>query len=668
MSDDFDPDAYLAQKTAEPDTSDFDPDLYLDSKRETSALESGIGGAMRGASMGFIDELSGAGEAAGRFLGVKGMGGEFSDLDVDLSSFGDTNFKENYKQGRDKKRAMHSRMREANPDSYLTGEVTGGVATGLLTPGLNAVKGLRGAVGVGAGLGGVSGLGNSEASDAQGLAVDTLSGVGIGAAGGAVGFGVGKGLEKASNFVSQKAAPAIEKMLPIGKKANAAEIEAAAKRLGFEATPGMTNASESVQKLESSLHQAPTLGGWLTRRGTKPVVEGMKGATDDLTSGAAQVGPWESGQKAKNIITDSVKKKFKPSQDAFEELAEHTKHIPLGDKSRDRVARNILNIPENKVFDFPSVRSAVKALENNPNVDQIKQLRGMIGAKAKSSADKTEASALWQVYAKLGRLEENTIKRAAIETARTKPEGNKIAAEMLSKLKGAKSGYAKEMGALDDFAQSARMGKSSGGPSDFPKKLDAITNERMHEKLLPLEDARMAQKLQTQFPEAFDTLKGARLRDLSDGVHVDGEAVPGRFLQKTKNLNPEAQDMLFGAKAPKLDDLRTVNQALPDKVGPSGTQQALDVAGMLNPMNQVRDLARYGAYKATSSETMNKVAQFLRSQPKFANMAETNPKAFQAAVLQFAERVQPKGGMYRAAGFDPTKPGDDEKARSAFTE
>lgn len=630
-----------------------------------SALESGVHGAMQGASAGFIDELSGLGEAAGRLVGVKGVGGKFSDVDVDLSTFGDTNFKKNYKEGRDKKRAMHAALKKANHDSYVGGELVGG-ATSALVPGLNAAKTLRGAAATGAALGGVAGLGNSEAEDLQGLSIDTLTGMGIGAGFGGGIYGTGKAAKAAGNFVSKKLAPSIEKMLPIGKKGNAKEIEAAAEALGFKATPGMTNASESVQKLESSLHQAPTLGGWLTRKGTKPVVEGMRNATDDLTKGASPLGPWESGEKAKKILNESVAKKFKPSIDSFQELAEETQHINLGDKSRDAVTRNILKIPEQKVFDFGSVKQAVKALESNPNVDQIKQLRSMIGSKAKSATDKTEASALWQVYAKLGRLEENTIKRAAVETARTKPEGTKMATEMLAKLKGAKAGYAKEMGDLDDFARSARMGKSSGGPAGFAEKLEAIAPERLQEKLLPLEDARLAQKLQTQFPEAFDTLKGARIRDLAEGVHVDGEAVPGRFLQKTKGLNPEAQDMLFGANAGKLDQLRTVNQALPDKVGPSGTQQALDVAGMLNPMNQVRDLARYGTYKAVSSETLNKVAQFLRSQPKFENLAETNPKAFQAAVYQFAQKVNPAGGMSKAAGFDPTKPGDDKAAREAF--
>jgi len=656
---DFNPDEYLAESDA-----DFDPDKYLVETAKVSPLESGLHGALNGASAGFIDELSGVGEAAGRALGVKGVGGKFSDLELQKPSL---EFSKNYEEGRDKKRAMHDRFQEANPKSYVTGEVAGGVSTALI-PGMAAGKGLRGAMSMGAGMGGLAGAGNSEASDMQGLSVDTLTGMGIGAAGGAAGFGLGKGLEKAANWTSVKAAPAIEKMLPIGKKGNAAEIEAAAKRLGFEATPGMTNASESVQKLESSLHQAPTLGGWLTRRGTKPVVEGMKGATDDLTAGASSASPWESGEKAKKILSDSVAKKFKPSQEAFEDLAQYTKDIPVSEKSVKTIGRNIMRIPEVETLDLPLARQVVTALEKNPSADQIKMLRGMVGKAAKASKDGNEKSAYWQMYAKLGRLEENTIKRGVLESARTKGEGNKIATQMLGQLKGAKAGYAKEMEALEDFTQSARLGRMQGGPTSFADKIDSIPSERLQDKLLPLEDARLAQKLQTQFPEAFDTLKGARLRDLSDGVHVDGEAVPGRFLQRTKNLNPEAQDMLFGGKAPKLDDLRTVNQALPDKVGPSGTQQALDVAGMLNPMNQVRDLARYGTYKAVSSEKLNKVAQFLRSQPKFANMAEQNPKAFQAAVYQFAQKVNPEGGMYKAAGFDPTKPGDDEKARSAFTE
>lgn len=605
-------------------------------------LESFARGAAQGASLGFADEISGALESA-------------------LTN-------KTYEQARDESRANFKAAKDANPWTSTAGELAGGVGTALI-PGLgaaNAAKTLRGAATLGAGLGAATGLGQSEAKDAQGLAVDTLSGAGLGAGFGAAGFGAAKGAEKAANWFGQKLSPALERMMPVGKKANAQEIEEAAKRLGFEATPGMTNASESVQKLESSLHQAPTIGGYLTRRTTGKVGDAMRGTTDDLISEAASVSPAESGDQIKKILSEEVKRKFKPSTDTFNDLAQYTKDIPSAQSSTKAVSRNIMAIPEVDTLELPLARQVVKQLEKNPSVDQIKTLRTMVGAQAKS-AQGAEKSAYWQIYAKLGRLEENTLKRGVIQSARNKSEGNDIAAGMLGQLRGAKRGYAGQMGNLEDMAQAARLGKV-GNPSGFVDKIDAIPSERLQEKLLPLEDTRLAQTVQNQFPEAFGVLKKARLRDLSEGVIRDGEAVPGKLLQNTKNLNPEAKSMLFGDKASNLSDLRTVSEALPDKVGPSGTQQAFDVAGMLNPVNQARDLARYGAYKAASSETLNKVAQFLRSQPKFANLAEKNPKAFQAAVYQFAQKVNPQGGVYKAAGFSPTSPVDDQQARDAFLE
>ena len=606
-----------------------------------SKLESFARGAAQGASMGFADEISGAIESA-------------------LTN-------KTYEQARDESRANFKRAKDANYYTSLDGELGGGVATAFL-PGLgaaNAVKTMRGAAGVGAALGGVTGLGQSEAKDAQGLAVDTLTGTAAGAVLGAGGHALAKGTEKASNWISAKAAPALEKMLPAGKKANAAEIEAAAERLGFKATPGMVNDSEALQKLESSLHQAPTIGGYLTRRSTGKVGDAMRGATDELISDAATVSPYESGEQVKKILSGEIESKFGPSKKIFEDLRQYTKDIPVSEKSVQAVSRNIRSIPEVETLDLPLANQVIKSLEKNPSVDQIKTLRTLVGKKAESAIDGAERSAYWQMYAKLGRLEESTLKRGVLQSARNQGEGEQIAKGMLGQLKSAKKGYAEQMANLEDLSQAARLGKVRG-PESFSQKLDALPSERLQEKLLPLEDVRLAETIKSQFPEAFGALRKARIRDLSEGVVRDGETVPSKLLQNTKNLNPEAGQMLFGDKLSKLNDLRSVNQALPEKVGPSGTQQALDVAGMLNPMNQVRDVARYGAYKAASSETLQKVAQFLRSKPQFANLAEKNPRAFQAAVYQFAQKVNPEGGAYKAAGFDPTSPSDDKKAREAF--
>lgn len=633
------------------DWADIDDAAVLEPE-PTSQTESALRGAAQGATLGFADEMAGGVEAL--WEKAKGSPIEFAKL---------------YEIARNQSRDNFKRAKDDNPKTYTAGELGGGVATALVPVGAGAMTAAKAAK-LGLGVGGVAGLGNSEAEDAEGMLRDTAVGAGMGAAAGVGGQQIAKGASKLANKFSQDYAPTIAKMLPIGKKSNAPEIEAAAKALGTKATPGMVTASPSVQKLESSLHQAPTIGGWLTRRGTEPVSKAMGGATDDLLEGAATISPFESGEQVKKILAKEVEGKFAPSKKTFQDLAQYTKDINATPTSVKAVSRNIMNIPEVDTLDLPLAKQVVKALEKNPSVDQIKTLRSMVGKKAKSSLDGAESSAYWQMYAKLGKLEENTLKRGVISSARTKPEGDTIAKGMLDQLRGAKKGYSEQMGGLEDLAQASRLGKF-GGPSGFVDKIDSIPSERLQEKLLPLEDVRLAKTMQNQFPEAFGGLKKARLRDLAEGTMQDSERLPGKFLQKTKGLNPEAEQMLFGDKAPKLQSLRTVNEALPDKVGPSGTQQAFQVQDMLNPVNQVKDLARYGAYKYSSSEKLAKLADFLKQQPKFQSLAEQNPKAFQAAVYDLSKRMSPKDAMPMAAGVDQEQENrivSEDEAQQRFIE
>jgi hypothetical protein len=633
---DFNPDQFLAE-TAHGEQ--FDPDKFLVETSHPSMLESGVRGLAQGVTFGHADEITGALESA-------------------LTD-------KTYKQARDESRANYKRAKEENPKTFLASEVAGGVAP-LLIPGANlGVAGARGAIGLGAAAGGLSAEGNSEADNLADLSKDTLTGMGVGALTAGAGMAGAKALQKGSNLVSEKLAPYIAEALPVGEKENAAAIREAAERLGVKPTPGMISNSETVQKLENSLHQSPTIGGYLTRRSTAPVGKGMQDTTKELLKDAATVSPFESGEQAKKILADEVARKFKASTDTFNDLAQYTKDISSTPSSIKAVSRNIMSIPEVDTLELPFARQVVQRLEKEPTVDGIKMLRTMVGKKAASAVDGAERSAYWQIYAKLGRLEENTLKRGVINAARTEGEGNTIAQGMLGQLKGAKKAYANEMGNLENFAESARLGKING-PGGFTDKIDGIPSERLQEKLLPLGDVRQAGELQKNFPQAFSALKQARLRDLSEGVaHDDGQNV-ARFLRNTKDLNPEAQTMLFGDQAGKLNDLRTVNQALPEKVGPSGTSQAFDIKEMFNPVVQARDLARFGAYKYSSNEKLAKVASFLRSQPKFANMAENNPKAFQAAVYQFANRIKPEGSMPKAAQFNPQSPVDEREAKQSF--
>ncbi len=158
-----------ADRSVDQILADFAPPKPEEPK--TSVLGSVARGGAQGLSLGFADEISGALESAV------------------------TN--KSYKKARDESRAAYDKARTDNQAAYLGGELGGGLAS-MLIPGLNAAKGAKLATQVvKAGMqGGVSGLGSSEATDAEGIAKDAAVGVGLGAGlqgvlGGAIGKYVG---------------------------------------------------------------------------------------------------------------------------------------------------------------------------------------------------------------------------------------------------------------------------------------------------------------------------------------------------------------------------------------------------------------------------------------------------------------------------------------------
>lgn len=185
-------------------TQQFDDDLFEDEPSDVSKLESLGRGALSGASFGFSDELTGAGEALATT----------NPLEDDYLK----NLLTNYKKSRDESRAAYKAAEEANPATYMAGDIGAGLLTGLLTGGAGAVANL-GKVGVSQGAkqlakvglkqGAATGLGMSEADLTEGEVPEALKDVAVGAG---LGAGVGvllpsaiQGVKKAGSFISETA-------------------------------------------------------------------------------------------------------------------------------------------------------------------------------------------------------------------------------------------------------------------------------------------------------------------------------------------------------------------------------------------------------------------------------------------------------------------------------
>lgn len=173
-----------------------------------SSTESAIRGAVQGASLGFADEAT---------AGVESL---FTD--------------KTYAQARDESRAAYEAAKNANPNTYLTGELGGGVATAFI-PGLNLAKGasLAKMAAQGAGIGAAAGLGSSVADltegDIGGAIADTAIGAGLGLAAAPViaavpkvaSLGV-KGLKGTGEFLVEKT-PGARSLIDSFKRARAGE-------------------------------------------------------------------------------------------------------------------------------------------------------------------------------------------------------------------------------------------------------------------------------------------------------------------------------------------------------------------------------------------------------------------------------------------------------------
>lgn len=147
----------------------------------TGALESGVRGALQGASFGFGDEAAAA---------VESVLPSFLRNDVSREAVGDgATVAERYRNARDYYRNRNATAQESNPGTYLASQVAGAAVPALV--GGAPVSGVR-APPLAAGQGAAQGAGYSE-DEGLGLARDTALGGALGTAGYGAGALVGKG-------------------------------------------------------------------------------------------------------------------------------------------------------------------------------------------------------------------------------------------------------------------------------------------------------------------------------------------------------------------------------------------------------------------------------------------------------------------------------------------
>jgi hypothetical protein len=167
------------------------------------SAEAALRGIGKGASFGFADELSGVVN-----VGVDTMAGLANKINPEWGYEDDKNIGESYREGRDYARKDYEELAKKAPIASTVGEIGGAIGTGLVggTGRLLTRAALEG---------GAYGLGESEAEDLKGMAVDTAKGAGLGLGTAGVMKGAGKLIN--TKKVAEKGAGRLLETTPVDR-------------------------------------------------------------------------------------------------------------------------------------------------------------------------------------------------------------------------------------------------------------------------------------------------------------------------------------------------------------------------------------------------------------------------------------------------------------------
>lgn len=624
-------DALLAQKQSRmaskyESLSDADLDRLIAQKRAESVpkFESALRGLAQSASFGFADELTARGESL--FTGKP------------------------YDQALRESRAAYNKARDANPWSYMGGEVGGALATAVV-PGAGALNAGRAATTMGkigrlAAQGAISGTGFSEADSPAGIAWDATKGAGIGAVIGGITSGLtGMTARPVAEVVDTALVPTGMGLAPEGKS-----IARAAERIGVTPTKAMIANDYITKGLEQSLAVSPSVAGNMVRSGQEKAATGIRNAAGKILSERTDNTAFEIGE----TVVDSIKKKlldrYEPIKRAYSDIAGSATEIALKDKSKGAVARNMSAYATEVFAPGTSQRAMIQELagrlENATTLDQLKQIRTSLNRQVQS-IDPRVRNGFGPIFQKLDRLERNSTLRAAIEATGNQADGQAIAQQLIGKTKDTNRAYRELMGDLWQLGDRSKISKSRT-VTELIRDLDELSPEQVGAKIFRTNDQKLLGHVQKNFPEAFDMLRTQKMNEIYSKSMSGDQFSPNKFISQVEKLQPEVRQMLLGDKFGMYEDFKNVARSYPGPINPSGTSINQSFGNILNLPFQAQEMARLGLYK---TGTLPIAAKFVEPTSKIAPLL-TAPGAERAvspgaaapmAIDQFQELNRDSG-------------------------
>jgi len=505
--------------------------------------------------------------------------------------------------------------REVNPGAHMAGEMAG-LAGSALIPGVGeanilgkAGAGAARAVGLGAeGAGVLSKIGASAVKNAvetmmvQGgsevsrmLAQDPHTNVetaltDIGLAG-LIGGGLGGGFGAISPLWKATMGNSVGRTLDaLAKKAGGIEsivpdeITAAMDTAGMS-VPAEVRASFSkdpeIQKMFQSLQESATSSGTKAQQALSQfksdaadTLVSALGKTPEEVSNLVAASEYELGNNLKNSITNQLKQVIDPISEKFNAIKERFSGTELPQTVKGDIATKVGDLASAEGYALSptsapakEVGRVLKELPNLKTLEDLRKYQSIIG-------DNTATPELFRVGKQL-----KGILRDAESDLVTQTVGAR-APELLADHASARTAYKSAMDLIDGLNERLHVGKYSG-PDSFLRALGEMTPEDVLRRLTAKNDVELLNTLKQQFPEVAQQVRDYHLNQLLTAATKKagaGETLnPKALFNALEKMSPEMRSFVVpeGAGA-KIDAVRTIMNAVPSKMNPSGTAKALD--------------------------------------------------------------------------------------------
>lgn len=561
----------------------------------------------QGATAGFSDELSGAGEAAGRMMGIEGLGGKIKDMRAAPGgpTFNMDDLKKAYQAGRDKDRAVQKQESADHPIISTAAEIAGGVASPInkLAKGASLAK--QSAI-----FGGVAGLGNSEADNvpdaAKDTALGTLLGYGFGKAGEAVGKIPGlvkQGVKSAGKAIADKVGPGLE-YTPIADKE---AVLSAADQLGIKSVPkAVLTDNPTYQKLESGLAQSGSLPAKSIREQYTQLGKGLEKASDKIEALKTPDSDFSIGKSIQKDLSSQIEDSRKPVTELYNNITPDLQKIPVNEGVVNKAIGQLKKQPLFQTKDGAEFLAEHKDLIlNQPELNSLKEYRSSLSDLTNQNslpADVKRAEALRNAVTK---IRDNSIEAMKAEMpASAHPEINDLI-DKVSLADAAHAGNLKDLNAVKSIVGN----KDISSPSKFLNKLSDAKESDLAQRAGNL-DVSSLQSLKEKFPTVFEKAKTAKVNDMiQSATNAKSGFNDNAFMKQYNNLDKELKDLLFEPEMQKhIEALQILKRAIPDKLGPSGTPEGTMTMDMFSPRRNVLDLGIKKTLDAASSSPASQAA------------------------------------------------------------